>query len=871
MNSNRRLIQSVCVTALVSAWLPPLSAGAESDSALKINDSQITASVYVSDPEIVTPIGAAVDKRGRLFVVESHTHLRPAEYKGPVHDKIKVFWGETPEGRAAHAAVFADDLDEAMNLAFSPEGTLYVCTARGVYALPDDNHDDKADRKVEILRLENGQTYPHNQLLALTFSPDNWLYVTRGNVAGMPYAIKGTDGTGVSGYGDGGEVVKCRPDGSEVQRVATGFWNPFDLKFDHLGNLLLVDNDPDSRGPNRLVQIVQGGDYGYRALYGGSGLHPYQAWNGELPGTLPYAGGVGEAPSGLLDADLSSLPASYAGSVLVTIWGEHKITRHVLTDTDGVLTAAEKPFIQGGQEFRPVAIVASPDGAIFVTDWMLKDYPNHGHGRIWRLKVAGSPPSRRLAATTVKPEFIASSDGSVDERYRKLRDAAVSENIFRRHEAVEKMRSSEFRDLLQADLRAPDVKLRRAAFLAFRPVAADRGQDELIRRGLADPDPEIRIITLLSVGAAVRKDLEEAVRHSVNTDEVPMRLFEVWLATMQILRSDADKAYAAQIPGSRIKRDVDPALIDELVTDEKWPPSARAFAIPRLVDPGRPAIRAALMRNLKASNQRAALESIRSLATIPDPELVAEFKRVAQDSAEPTAVRAEAILALERTGDSSLVRLVDDNDPAIVLQSLRSLKARAAEPEIRSALAPKRASWNRDSRFAGAKRLLDELLDGATPRPNLDDVTAWQAAIGSGGDRDAGRRVFFSTSMICTACHRYEGRGGVIGPDLSLIGRTVDRNKLIHSILRPSDEVAPQFQGWEVTKKSGEVVNGLQAHVRQGGNVSIIPFDGSEILIPKNEVVGFQAMTRSLMPDGTAAALTVDEFRDLVAFLEGSK
>ncbi|MEZ4828028.1 MAG: hypothetical protein R3C61_17350 [Bacteroidia bacterium] len=50
------------------------------------------------------------------------------------------------------------------------------------------------------------------------------------------------------------------------------------MKFTSDGRLLLTDNDPDSRGPNRLIEIVPGGDYGYQSLYGGSGIHPF--WRG---------------------------------------------------------------------------------------------------------------------------------------------------------------------------------------------------------------------------------------------------------------------------------------------------------------------------------------------------------------------------------------------------------------------------------------------------------------------------------------------------------------------------------------------------------------------------------------------------------------
>ena len=84
--------------------------------------------------------------------------------------------------------------------------------------------------------------------------------------------------------------------------MATGFWNPFHLCVDAFDRLFAVDNDPDSRPPCRLMHIVPDGDYGYRYRNGRKGVHPFTAWNGELPGTLPMTAGTGEAPSGVLAA-----------------------------------------------------------------------------------------------------------------------------------------------------------------------------------------------------------------------------------------------------------------------------------------------------------------------------------------------------------------------------------------------------------------------------------------------------------------------------------------------------------------------------------------------------------------------------------------
>ena len=56
-------------------------------------------------------------------------------------------------------------------------------------------------------------------------------------------------------------------------------------------------------------------------------LHPFTAWNGELPGTLPMVAGTGEAPSGIVAYESDALPSDYVGDLLVTSWGDHRIDR----------------------------------------------------------------------------------------------------------------------------------------------------------------------------------------------------------------------------------------------------------------------------------------------------------------------------------------------------------------------------------------------------------------------------------------------------------------------------------------------------------------------------------------------------------------
>jgi|TARA_B110000116_G_scaffold243653_1_gene233618 hypothetical protein len=196
--------------------------------------------------------------------------------------------------------------------------------------------------------------------LGITFDDENHLFISRGNVGGEYYRIEGKDGSVVEGYGDGGNVIRADVDGSNVEEWATGFWNSMDLKFDHKWNLLLVDNDPDTRGPNRLLRVLKGGDYGHIHMFGGGGRHPFQGWDGSFPGHLPFLSGTGEAPSGILDV-------SGVGehSVLVTVWNENTIERHTFLDNG---TVEKTIFMSGEKDFRPVALDQDSEGNLFITD-----------------------------------------------------------------------------------------------------------------------------------------------------------------------------------------------------------------------------------------------------------------------------------------------------------------------------------------------------------------------------------------------------------------------------------------------------------------------------------------------------------------------
>jgi putative heme-binding domain-containing protein len=156
----------------------------------------------------------------------------------------------------------------------------------------------------------------------------------------------------------------------------------------------------------------------------------------------------------------------------------------------------------------------------------------------------------------------------------------------------------------------------------------------------------------------------------------------------------------------------------------------------------------------------------------------------------------------------------------------------------------------------------------AVHRPASEDE--WRRALEGEGNVDAGRRLFFHPAVGCARCHRIEDYGGSIGPDLSTIARAGDRQKLIQSVLNPSREIAPQFVQHTVETQDQSYA-GLLSGRERDGSTTLILADGKGVFIPGNEIVSNSTSTVSLMPAGLENAMTVQDFRDLLAFMSSLK
>ncbi|HYV35813.1 MAG TPA: hypothetical protein VE988_08930, partial [Gemmataceae bacterium] len=139
------------------------------------------------------------------------------------------------------------------------------------------------------------------------------------------------------------------------------------------------------------------------------------------------------------------------------------------------------------------------------------------------------------------------------------------------------------------------------------------------------------------------------------------------------------------------------------------------------------------------------------------------------------------------------------------------------------------------------------------------------------GNPDQGRVVFFKTAGVqCATCHKIGDIGGAAGPDLSQIGKKLDRAKILESILEPSKDIDPAFVANAVQLNDGRVVIGLIVS-RNDKELVLRDAQAKDHRFAAADVESVTPQRQSLMPEQLLRDLTVQQAVDLVDFLAGLK
>jgi putative membrane-bound dehydrogenase-like protein len=903
-------------------------------------DPRLVLERIAAEPEIVTPTGIAVDGRGRVLVIESHTHFRPSDYEGPKADRIRLLEDRDGDGRGEPIRTFFEGTHATMNLAVYRDGAVYVATRAEILRLRDLDDDGAADQAQRLAWLETEADYPHNGLSGFAFDTQGRVYFGCGENKGARYRLVGTDGSVLIGGGDGGNIFRCQPDGSQLTRVATGFWNPFHLCFDAFGRLFAVDNDPDSRPPCRLLHIVPGADFGYRYRNGRRGLHPFTAWNGELPGTLPMVAGTGEAPSGIVAYEAEGLPREYRGQLLVTSWGDHRIDAFRLIEHGASYRAERTTLVTGGEDFRPVGIALAPDGSLYISDWVDKSYELHRKGRVWRLRGVSqsrATPPRGSLNEPLDRGVAARLDARLQSQHESapldpaLRAAVylrwmlaqptptdwliwyVNESDAQLRRILVERAPSPLREMLGASSEeAPVVKaaaLRRQpaddeleawwqAAADLDPFIAQAAQQGLRRLSpgkwlaqIEHQNPRRRLAALLLLRDDDAPECRQALDGLLADADERIRFAAVqWVAesNLPVYRPRLESMLAAGGTSPEIFEAILAALerLDGVTRQPSDEQSGEQYVLQLLFAPQTPSdVRRRSLRAIRAGHDQLSPGKLWPLALGADPALRREIvstlqlgghthagkllAQVAADRREPAEVRAAAVPALsaeQKEHHALLMQLAHDPEPAVCRQALRSLRGcflREAElAELRD------LAQRADSAIQELVAILlrPPMSITASSAPGTE---TWLHLLDRPADPAEGERVFFHPKgPQCFQCHRVDGRGGQAGPDLSTTGRVLDRRRLIESIVAPSKEIAPQFVTWQVQGKDGRVRQGVLITESADGEQTYADAQGNLFAMRAQQIEARWPLDQSIMPADLPARMTLQEFADLLAYLQ---
>jgi len=348
-----------------------------------------------------------------------------------------------------------------------------------------------------------------------------------------------------------------------------------------------------------------------------------------------------------------------------------------------------------------------------------------------------------------------------------------------------------------------------------------------------------------------------------------------------------------------------------LAAGENFPTSALSVlaGLPVIVKPRSLAEIRALDQRLEGKTAEAIARLrvgiVAILARSGEPESMAYLREVYQNSPERRAPIA-----------MSLTQHPEGKNWSLLVDSLRTIDGVAAQ-EVLSTLAkidrqPQEAapfrdvillSLRSDANTAGRDLALQLLThwtpNGPNPRHSYIDCGAWQSWYtqtypdappaklpqetgnnkwsyeelasflespeGRSGKARQGAVVFREAE--CIKCHRFDGRGEGIGPDLTTVSRRFQRKEILESIVYPSHVVSDQYAS-KMVIAGGQTYIGITA--REGdGTLVVLPADGVKVRLAASDIEEIRPTPQSAMPEALLNRLTLEQVADLFAFLMG--
>lgn len=587
---------------------PPVSSEAElAAAAIRVPDGMSVKTV-ASEPHLANPVAFCFDPRGRIFVVETYrlhkgvednrnhmdwldddlaartvadrrayTIRRMGDEIGrytEADDLVRLLEDRDGDGLYETSQIFSsgyNDVEEgAASGALWIDDRLWLTNIPSLYELRDTDGDGIAeDRKVLVTGFGVHFAFIGHDLHGLCLGPDGKVYFSIGD-RGLHVETP----SGILSNHDSGAVLRCNPDGSELELFATGLRNPQELAFNEVGDLFTVDNNSDSGDRARLIHLVEGMDVGWRMSYqylpDRGPFNRERIWHTQNPdqpaSIVPPLTHLSDGPSGLVFYPGTGLPAEHQGAFfLCDFRGQSSGSgvRQFWVEPAGATyrLKRDRMLVEG---VLATDCDFGPDGALYISDW-IDGWSGTGKGRIHRVTSDDPDTTAERAATQAVLSRIGQMTGEellaqlshADRRVRaeaqrqlvkggqgnadallELAGAHDSDALARYHAiwALGELAESEERlfDSLAALRNDEDAEVRaqvvKTLSRAKKTGAKQRESlgDAILPR-LSDPSPRVRLFTAITLGnlrhkaalrpllalAAENQERDPVLRHGV--------------------------------------------------------------------------------------------------------------------------------------------------------------------------------------------------------------------------------------------------------------------------------------------------------------------------------------------------------------------
>jgi putative heme-binding domain-containing protein len=628
-----------------------------------------------------------------------------------------------------------------------------------------------------------------------------------------------------SGYRPlGGFVLRMNLDGKNCELWAGGTRNIYCIDFNRDGELFGVDNDNESDvgtswyEPCRLLQCVSGGDYGYRE--GPANFPDY--YDDILPSVARL--GLG-APTGVKFApENCAFPSDYSDACFVEDWAYGRLMAIHLTER-GASYSGRVETILRGHPLNLTGLQFGADGALyFITGG--RDSPSG----LYRLTYVGPRNGKKEGAAKDSSPVAA----------RRLR---------RRLEALNGPPSDGAVDFVWPCLNSPDRWIRYAARVALEA----QGVASWKERALAETNVNGALTALLALARCGRmKDQAECL---AALDRFPLGVLndEQKLAKLRVL----------EVSFARHGKPDEGAVEREIEQLRPYFPAGDIDLNHELSQ---------LMLYLDAPNAVSNTVRLLKRAVTREDQLyyIMRLRTITRGWMPETRQACQTWFADPRAKPPRAENRRNFQD--LNLPYADGIGVSAYLDDFRSELAA--ASGLSTSGLPPITRELGDDVVSRQPSATLAFVKNWTLAeLGSKIDaanskRSLSRGKAAFVNGQCALCHRFNGVGGVAGPDLTAVSSRMTALQILRSILEPSRTISDAYKNTLLFLTNGDVVCGRVVE-RTADKLTLMTglIHQTTIEIKTQDIQSQRLSNVSPMPESLLNSMTENEIWDLLNYL----